>query len=74
MLVSHDSDLSEVIIEITHTQGVTKDSEKLKKLMQVIGLAKDSCMTTNENSGINLGSAAPMPANHHRFAMPSGRI
>lgn len=35
MLVNHDTDLTEVIIEITHTQGVPKDSEKLKKLMQV---------------------------------------
>lgn len=35
MLINHDTDLTEVIIEITHTQGVPKDSEKLKKLMQV---------------------------------------
>ena len=35
MLVNHDTDLTEVIIEITHTQGVPKDMEKLKNLMQV---------------------------------------
>ena len=35
MLVNHDSDLTEVIIEVAHTQGVPKDSEKLRKLMQV---------------------------------------
>lgn len=35
MLVNHDTDLTEVIIEITHTQGVPKDIEKLKNLMQV---------------------------------------
>ncbi|MGA0556066.1 hypothetical protein ACO2Q8_05405 [Larkinella sp. VNQ87] len=35
MLVNHDTDLTEVIIEVTHTQGVPKDMEKLKNLMQV---------------------------------------
>lgn len=35
MLVNHDTDLTEVIIEITHTQGVPRDIEKLKNLMQV---------------------------------------
>jgi hypothetical protein len=35
MLVNHDTDLTEVIIEITHTQGVPKDAEKLKTLMRV---------------------------------------
>jgi hypothetical protein len=35
MLVNHDSDLTEVIIEVTHTQGVPKDIEKLRNLMQV---------------------------------------
>lgn len=35
MLVNHDTDLTEVIIEITHTQGVPKDIEKLKNLMKV---------------------------------------
>lgn len=35
MLVNYDTDLTEVIIEITHTQGVPKDIEKLKNLMQV---------------------------------------
>ncbi len=33
MLVNHDTDLTEVIIEITHTQGVPRDSEKLKNLL-----------------------------------------
>lgn len=35
MLVNHDTDLTEVIIEITHSQGVPKDAEKLKNLMRV---------------------------------------
>ena len=35
MLVNHDSDLTEVIIEVTHTQGVPRDIEKLKNLMKV---------------------------------------
>lgn len=35
MLVSHDTDLTEVIIEITHTQGVPRDIEKIKNLMKV---------------------------------------
>ena len=35
MLVNHDTDLTEVIIEIAHTQGVPKDIEKLKNLMRV---------------------------------------
>ena len=35
MLVNHDTDLTEVIIEVTHTQGVPKDIEKLKNLMRV---------------------------------------
>ena len=35
MLVNHDTDLTEVIIEITHTQGVPRDIEKLKILMKV---------------------------------------
>ncbi len=35
MLVNHDTDLTEVIIEVTHTQGVPRDIEKLKNLMKV---------------------------------------
>jgi Uma2 family endonuclease len=35
MLVNHDTDLTEVIIEVTHTQGVPKDIEKLKNLMRI---------------------------------------
>jgi Uma2 family endonuclease len=35
MLVNHDTDLTEVIIEVTHTQGVPKDIEKLKSLMKI---------------------------------------
>lgn len=34
MLVNQDSELTEVIIEVTHTQGVAKDIEKLKSLMR----------------------------------------
>ncbi len=35
MLVNHDTDLTEVIIEVTHSQGVPKDIEKLKNLMRI---------------------------------------
>ena len=35
MLVNHDTDLTEVIIEVTHTQGVPRDIEKIKNLMNV---------------------------------------
>lgn len=35
MLVNHDTDLTEVIIEVTHTQGVPRDIDKIKNLMQV---------------------------------------
>ncbi|MFN8352914.1 MAG: hypothetical protein U0Y10_00585 [Spirosomataceae bacterium] len=34
MLVNRETDLAEVIIEITHTQGVKKDTEKVKELMR----------------------------------------
>ena len=40
MLVNHDTDLTEVIIEITHTQGVPRDIEKLKNLMRVYRVAE----------------------------------
>lgn len=35
MLVDTKSDLTRAIIEITHTQGVKKDAQKLQELMQV---------------------------------------
>lgn len=35
MLVNHDTDLTEVIIEITHSQGVLKDVKKPKNLMRI---------------------------------------
>jgi hypothetical protein len=35
MLVDTKSDLTLAIIEITHTQGVKKDAQKLQELMQV---------------------------------------
>jgi Uma2 family endonuclease len=35
MLVDLASDLTKVIIEITHTQGVKKDAQKLRELMQL---------------------------------------
>lgn len=38
MLVDTSSDLTQVIIEITHTQGVKKDIEKLKMLMRDYGV------------------------------------
>ncbi len=38
MLVDPTSDLTQVIIEITHTQGVKKDIEKLKNLMKDYGV------------------------------------
>ncbi len=34
MLVNPETDLTEVIIEITHTQGVAKDVQKLQNLME----------------------------------------
>ncbi|MFN8348481.1 MAG: hypothetical protein U0X91_25990 [Spirosomataceae bacterium] len=34
MLVNSETELTETIIEITHTQGVKKDTQKLKELMQ----------------------------------------
>lgn len=35
MLVHTQTDLTKAIIEITHTQGVKKDAQKLQELMQV---------------------------------------
>lgn len=35
MLVHAQTDLTKAIIEITHTQGVKKDAQKLQELMQV---------------------------------------
>ena len=35
MLVNTQTDLTSVIIEITHTQGVKKDAKKLQELMQI---------------------------------------
>lgn len=40
MLVNHDTDLTEVIIEIAHTQGVPKEIEKVRNLMQVYRVAE----------------------------------
>lgn len=40
MLVNHDTDLAEVIIEITHTQGLPKEIEKVRSLMQVYRVAE----------------------------------
>lgn len=34
MLVNPETDLTEVILEITHTQGVAKDVQKLQNLME----------------------------------------
>jgi hypothetical protein len=34
MLVDHQTDLTKAIIEITHTQGVKKDAQKLLELMR----------------------------------------
>ncbi len=38
MLIDTSSDLTQVIIEITHTQGVKKDIQKLKTLMSDYGV------------------------------------
>lgn len=34
MLIDEEAELTKVIIEITHTQGVKRDLKKLKKLME----------------------------------------
>lgn len=51
MLVDLASDLTKVIIEITHTQGVKKDAQKLRELCSYMMCPKVSFMTTAKTSG-----------------------
>lgn len=40
MLVHSETDLTKAIIEITHTQGVKKDAQKLQELMKVYDISE----------------------------------